>query len=330
LAVRLRTIGTVAVGVLVALDIVLVTLAFRHVRPSSGVSTPVAEARTPRATPTRVATQPSVTPSATPSHPATPSATAQASSRPTVPDLRASRTLVDIGAGAAVVRARTGTCGHGGATVELSLNGGETFVPSDVPSAAVILRAGSVDADRAWLVGMDADCTTVTTYTTSNGGGAWSEARGSGGNWHRLPQAGPRLQAPSGPTTVPCPRGEVVVGISDLDEDRAYVSCSGGAIFATANGGASWAERGTLPGVLDLDFVDDSRALAVRTDDDTCEGVTVLATADGGATWTPRACVETDEEALPVVSADGDRAYLGVGDALWFSEDAGGSWQRRA
>jgi hypothetical protein len=327
LAVRLRTLGTVAVGVLVVLDIVLVTLAFRHVRPSSGASTPVAEARTSSPTPARATTRPPATPSRSPS----PTATAKARPRrPAVPDLRASRTLVDIGAGAAVVRARTGTCGDGGATVELSLDGGETFVRSDVPSAAVILRAGSVDADNAWLVAMDVNCTSVTTYTTSNGGGAWSEVGGSGGNWHRLPQVGSRLHAPSGATTVPCARGEVVVGISNLDEDRAHVSCSDGVIFATADGGASWRERGTLPGVVDLDFVDDSRALAVRSDDEECEGVAVLATADGGASWTSRACVETDKDALPVVSADGDRAYLGVGDALWFSDDAGGSWQRRA
>lgn len=248
----------------------------------------------------------------------------------TLPDVTGDRTLVDIGDGAAVVRARTGTCGAGGATVELSLDGGETFVPSDVPSAAVILRAASVDADNAWLIAMDVNCTTLTTYTTSNGGGSWSEVGGSPGNWHRLPQAGSRLHAPSGATTVPCAQGEVVVGISTLDADRAYVSCSDGDVFATDDGGASWARRGTLPGVLDLDFVDDSRALAVLTNADTCDGVAVLATSDGGASWTSRACLETDEDTLPAVSADGDRAYVGVGEALWFSADAGASWERRA
>ncbi|WP_157181441.1 WD40/YVTN/BNR-like repeat-containing protein [Actinopolymorpha alba] len=318
---KVRRAGVAALAAFVVVDVVLVGLALRHVRGDSAALREAGSTPFPSAT-----AQPSGTPTAEPKP------TASSGNRPPVPapDAAASRTMVDIGRGRAVARAVSGICGKGGGNVELSLDGGQTFVKSDVPSAAVIIRVASVDADTASIVATGTDCRSVTTFTTTNGGGTWEQADGSDGSWHRLPRAAARLHAPTGNADVPCADGQVVTAFSTLSGDQAYALCGDGAVQRTLDGGQSWKERGEVPGAADLDFVDRSTGLAVVTGDPSCAGIAVMKTSDGGTSWKSQTCVETDASELPDVSADSERAYIGAGEALWYTEDGGASWEPRS
>ena len=242
----------------------------------------------------------------------------------------AERVLVDIGAGRAVARATVGTCGEGGGVVELSPDGGKTFRRAELPGADVILRVASTDADDAYVVATDAECADVTTYTTTNGGAGWESADGSDGSWHRLARAGDRIHAPTGTANVPCGGSATVRGFSTLSTYQAYALCTDGTVLATDDGGESWTGRGEVDGAADMDFVTEQDGLAVRTGSRSCAGVAVLATTDGGQTWKSRSCIETPESGLPDITADRERAYVGLGAALWYTADGGATWAQRS
>jgi hypothetical protein len=321
---RLRALGAVGLAAMVAADVVLVVLAVRHTRSVTPALSDVVATPGPTASesPTRE-TEPGSTPTGSPV------ATSRAG-----PDPDAPRVLVDIGADNAVARAATGICGRGGATIELSRDGGATFERARVPDAAVVLRIASVDVDTAWAIAADRECATLTTFTTSDGGGTWTRADGSYGSWHRLPgRRRSGIHAPTGDVDVPCPRGQAVHGYSTLSTRQAYVLCGGeGApvVLRTLDGGAAWSERGEVTGALDLDFVSASDGLAAVMGDRSCAGIAVHASTDAGASWKPRACVETETGEFPDITADGDRAYVGAGESLWFSDDAGLTWAARS
>lgn len=311
-------LGAVGLAAMVVVDVVLVVLAVRHTYAPSPALTDVVATPEPTASTT--------------STPETQTASPKPSTRPVL-DPDAPRVLVDIGTADAVARAATGACGRGGATIELSRDGGETFRTASVPDAAVVLRVASVDTDTAWVIGADADCEALTTFTTSDGGGTWAPADGSDGSWHRLPKSGTDIHAPTGVVDVPCPGGQAVVGYSTLSTRQAYALCGGEAtstVLQTRDGGTAWRDRGEVPGAVDLDFVSTSDGLAAVVGDPSCAGIAVHASADAGASWERRACVETAALEFPDITADGDRAYLGAGEALWFSDDSGVTWAPRA
>jgi photosystem II stability/assembly factor-like uncharacterized protein len=309
----LRKLGIVLVALMVAGDVVLVYLAVRHV---GGDSAPLADVvATPWPTPTKTL-------------PPSPDPKPTAKPRRTPPS--AERVLVDIGAGRAMSRAVVGACGKGGGAVELSPDGGRTFSRASLPGADVILRVASTDADDAYVVATDEECADVTTYVTTNGGADWDPVDGSEGSWHRLAKAGDQIHAPSGTVNVPCAGSTTVRGFSTLSTYQAYALCTDGMVLATDDGGESWSERGELEGATDLDFVSEGRGLAVVMGRRSCAGIAVLATGDGGESWESRACVETSELGMPDISADGDRAYIGLGKRVWYSADRGATWGQRS
>jgi photosystem II stability/assembly factor-like uncharacterized protein len=312
-------LGVVGLAAMAALDVVLVVLAVRHTHAGSPAVTDVV------ATPAASA---SSTPRAEPDSNPTPTPETTATAQPVL-DAEAPRVLFDIGAAGAVARAATGTCGKGGATIELSRDGGKTFRTAEVPDAAVVLRVASVDADAAWVVAAGTDCAELTTFTTADAGRTWTPTSGTAGSWHRLPVTGARVHAPTGVVDVPCPARQVVWGYSTLSREQAYVLCGGEdatAVLRTIDGGTTWSDQAELPGAVDLDFVSPTTGLAALVGDQSCAGIAVHASTDAGATWEPRACVETAAVGFPDITADGERAYLGVGEALWFSGDGGRTW----
>lgn len=307
---RTGKVAIAGLAAMVVVDAVLVAMAVRHVRGGSPDLTDVV------ATPLPTSTSREVPPG-------------RPTGRPT-PTQNTARVLVDIGGGEAVARARTGTCGKGGGTVELSRDGGQTFARTSVPGARVILRVATSDVDSTTVIAADASCRTLSTYQTTNGGGTWNQSDGSEGTWHRVAKAAASLHAPEGDVEVPCAGGGVVTGFSTLTNRQVFALCAKGTVLATSDAGGSWEQRGTAAGADDLDFVDSQTGLAAAVGDRSCAGVAILRTVDGGETWTRRACVKTKQPGLPDISADGDRAYLAQGAAVWFSADGGASWEPRA
>lgn len=314
-------IGVIALASLVVVDVVLVSFAIQHVRSGNA---------DPRTAPTPL---PSISaPSAEPSRTASPKPTGSASPSPTAPASPAATgpVLIDIGAGNAVARATVGKCGDGGGSVGLSTDGGKTFTDAGLPDdAAVILRIASSDTDNAWVVAAGSDCSEATTYRTSNGGESWDDSQGSAGSWHKVGEPAAEVHAPEGTVDVPCADNATVTGLSTLSQELAYALCSDGQVLRSRDAGGTWRERGKAVGALDLDFVDETSGLAAATGDSACAGVAIMSTSDGGETWEPGACVETTSTSPPDVSAAGERAYLAVGDAVWYSTDTGETWKKR-
>ena len=314
-------IGVIALASLVVVDVVLVSFAIQHVR--SGNADP-RTAPTPLPSISAPVAEPSRTASPKPTGAASPSATA-----PATPEA-AGPVLIDIGSGDAVARAKVGECGDGGGSVELSTDGGKTFSDAGLPDdAAVILRIASSDTDNAWVVAAGSDCSEATTYRTSNGGESWDDSSGSAGSWHKVGDPAPEVHAPEGTVDVPCAENGTVTGLSTLSQELAYALCSDGQILRSRDAGASWRERGKAVGAVDLDFVDETTGLVAAKGDSSCEGIAVMATSDGGENWEQSSCVETTATSPPDISAAGERAYLAVGDTVWYSTDAGETWDKR-
>ncbi|MGW5363707.1 WD40/YVTN/BNR-like repeat-containing protein [Actinopolymorpha pittospori] len=307
---RTGKLAIAGLAAMVVVDAVLVAMAVRHVRGGSPDLTDVVATPLPTST-----------------------SREGPAGRPTTgptPTEYAARVLVDIGSGDAVARARTGTCGKGGGTVELSRDGGETFARTSVPGAQVILRVAASDIDRTTVIAADAKCGALSTYQTTNGGGTWNQSDGTVGSWHRVAKAAASLHAPEGDVEVPCAGGGVVTGFSTLTNTQGFALCAKGTVLATSDAGESWEQRGTAAGADDLDFVDSKTGLAAAVGDRSCAGVAILRTVDGGQTWTRRACVKSAQSALPDISADASRAYLAQGATVWFSADGGATWAVRA
>jgi hypothetical protein len=314
MVVRLRRIGVpLALAAFVAVDITLATFALRHVRGEPILLGPAADHRVQPASDT---SGPGRTP--------TPDATRRRRN-----DADAAQVLIDIGSGKAVARAVTGVCGKGGGKVELSLDGGRTFVHSSLPSKWVILRVASFDADHAKVVASDSDCRSVHLYSTGNGGGRWSEDESANGTWYRLARPTASVHTPTGREDVPCSGDSTVGALSMLTGDEAYVQCSDDALLRSIDGGRTWNLRGRPAAATDLDFLTLDTGLATVAGDKTCSGVRILATSDGGKSWLRRACVRAPE-GRPDISVDGQRAYLAVGSKVWFSDDEGKTWAARA
>jgi hypothetical protein len=309
-------IGVAALAGLVVADVVLVTLAVAHVRGDE----------------TRLAKVSDTPPSAsqTAGGPQTKKPTSKPTKSPAEPgiDPKASRTLVDIGQEDAVGRATSGACGSGGGKIEMSSDGGKTFSPSNLESAEVVLRLAVTDADKAKVVVADAKCTTVTTFATENGGGTWFEDDPM--TWNKAAAVGAKVHAPEGDVDVPCGDGASVLSLSTLGEQQAYALCSDGTVARSDDGGGSWDKQGTAKDAADLDFVDAENGLAVVTGGSSCAGIAVLKTTDSGKEWAEHGCIETDAKEMADISADGERAYVAAGKAVWFSDDGGETWKEQS
>lgn len=310
-------LGVAALAGLVVADVILVTLAVGHVRSDNANLTKVNDE--PRSTQTAGSQNP--TPKTTTKPSKTP-----VTQTPTL-DPAASRMLVDIGQGDAVGRAVSGSCGSGGGKIELSRDGGETFTKSDLPSAEVVLRLAVTNIDEARVVVADAKCEDIKTFASENGGSTWFIDESA--TWHKAAKPGASVHAPDGDVDVPCGSGASVLGLSTLGEEQAYALCSDGTVARTDDGGGEWEEQGTAKGAADLDFIDAESGLAVVTGAKSCAGIAVLKTTDAGAEWSENGCIETDVKEMADISADGENAYVAAGDAIWFSDDGGESWEQR-
>ncbi|MET9022280.1 hypothetical protein ABZV93_20095 [Actinopolymorpha sp. NPDC004070] len=311
------------VGLVVA-DAMFVTMAIRHSAGEAVLGTATQNSKTDNSVTDNSAGSPSpgeeppVTPGTSPT------------SAPASPSVR-SRSLVDIGAGAAVARATTGTCGRGGATVQLSADRGRTFDEAEIPSAKVVVRVMTKTVRNTSLIGADVDCRKLATYVTTDAGGTWTRLDGADGNWYLEARPAPRLHAPTGEVVLPCGKAADLLGFSTLSARRAFVLCDDGRVMSTSDGGAHWSAQGTVKAAADLDFVNQRTGLVVRTGVPGCDGVQVVRTTDGGRHWKLTACVTGDQArsgSPPDISADGDRAYLARGEAVWATTDAGRHWTR--
>lgn len=292
-------LGIVAIIAFVVVDIVLVTLAVRHVRGAA----PVPDAATP--------SSPS---SASPS-PDSPAPTPATAAPEPIPDDPMLLALAEDGT---VLRAVRGSCADGVApAVSVSTDGGSSFAPVPVDGSLAEVTGLSASGRRTLRVaGATADCEPVV-YGGSAGRDAWQQvAPDDAEMWHLTVGGTEQVHAPGGDVDTPCP----VISLTVTGAIRAL--CESGRIIGTDDDGESWVALGTLEDGVAIGYTGPGvgYALAERRG---CPAA-VVSTGDGGVSWELETCLG---EAPPrAIDAVGDVVVAQVGDQVFRSEDAGDTW----
>jgi photosystem II stability/assembly factor-like uncharacterized protein len=285
----------VPIVLLVAVDVVLITLAVR--RGHGGAVD--AAGGLPVSAPTTITT--GTAPSETPTGDSV------------------DRALV-AGAESVVLRASPGSCKTGDKpALELSTDSGATFKPTaESLDVAQVLRVVVDSASDVWFVGTDATCSPSIWHWDGAGSG-WSQSPGSAGAWHMVPAAGSfSVHAPTGRVGVDCS----VASLSPIDGQTARVLCATGTVLGTADDGNSWVNLGHLDAAQVMDY--DSTASGVALGSTPSCDVQAFTTSDGGSVWTPTDCL-TGAHAQALAYHDGSAIAL-VDDAVLISGDGGQTW----
>jgi hypothetical protein len=293
----------VGLVVLAVLDVVLVVAALDHVRPSAGSTANGDD-------PARGASR---TGSAVPS---SPTASASGPSRPgAVPE---GPLLLAMAPDGALLRATLGGCtDDSDPQVAVSTDGGAKFRSLPVaPGLDGVMALDARGADDLALVGADADCT-ARLYSGGVDRRRWSVGS-SEDEWFLVAGAADAVHAPGGPVETPC----TPASLSTVGSVR--LLCEDGPILGTADAGESWTTLGRLSDATAFAFEGPSRgfALTVRRN---CP-VAVVTTTDGGASWEFADCL--DGETGRAIAARGDNVTALVDDAVFASEDGGGTWSK--
>lgn len=302
-----RRADVLAITALVALDVVLGLVAFRHVGSAPGDANltlnPSAESSRPARSPKADRTSPA---------PTSPAPTS--SSEGNIPAL-----LLDVADDGTILRAVPGSCYTSARPrIAISTDDGATFRPVTT-KAVQVLRVKATSRSDLWYVGADQGCAPGL-HRSADLGQSWVRTPGSEGAWHLsgTPEAKQLIHAPGGWEATPC----AATALNALDEDLAFVGCSAGEIIATADAGMTWQVRRPVSGLVDLAFRDDDQGFALADTDD-CPAA-VFRTRDGGRSWSEETCLEVPAKTQPrAIAVNADAVYAQVGPTIWASSSRG-------
>jgi hypothetical protein len=314
---RVATAGLVA---FLAVDVGLVALALRAGRPSSEDVPVTSTTRTADLTTSTPATS---TPRATSTTRPTGGSTG-ASGGKAVPVSR----LVSALDAATAWRATTGTCDRGGATLELTTDGGQSWTKVRSPTRAVA-RVQPLDETRAFTVGSGADCT-LKQYASRDSGQTWQAPTAVVGGWARRLDEPTQVLTPKESAATPCGDG-VVLDLSRTSASQAQALCADGSVVLTGDGGSTWTDSGDAPGAVALSnlIADNSlKTYAVRMVS-ACKGVQLVEVAKG-RTADVIACVavpnaQRGDVGLSVTERAG---WIVAGNQTWLAQGDLTSWKR--
>lgn len=316
---RRRTATTFGLVVLLLIDIALVALAFRN--PIRGVPTPVASAisSTGAGLPTAGATGGVQPPPTTP-----PPASTQAI------DGGVHVTVVPID-GSRAWRFTPGNCRAGGATLDVTTNGGAKWTKVESPLGA-ITRLQATDADRVLLVGSQGDCR-VTTLRSTDAGLTWAPG-GPVQVWFKDLDKAAEVTNSNGRTSTPCGQNGSVVSLVGLSAGAALALCAEGKTMETADAGASWVEtaRGVGPLAIDAQVAAGRLSPTLGGVSDACAGLAITKIVNGASSRI--GCVDVGIPLGPQLrgrmslAAAGDSWWLAIGTDTFRSADSGKTWSR--
>lgn len=295
-----RALPLIALGTLLAVDVVLVLWALWPTAPVSA-SRPTAPAT-------------SMAASASPS--SSPSPTPRATALPTP----VTRVLVAVD-GRTAWLATTGTCEDPG-QLQVTTDAGATWTASDAPAAVTRIRT-SGRAEGFVVGGSGEDCT-MRLFTTGDAGGQWGDPESASATWARVPGDVRRVIRPGAGPVTPCGRS-AVLDLSSIGRDVASVLCADGRARTTEDGGETWPETFRVEGALAFAVLADGRgAIASATDE--CAGTSVAALEEG-VPGEP-VCVE-GAEATPgsvAISVSEQAVWLVAGEAAFAAPEVTGRW----
>ena len=318
---RLVTAGLVA---FLAIDVALVAVALRAGRDQAGALPTVTRTAALTTDPaTGAVTRPATT-AAEPSASTPPRPTSSPAAGGAVP---VARLVSALDAGTAW-RATTGSCDRGGAVLEVTTDGGETWTRLRAPSRAVA-RVQPLDEARAFLIGAGSSCA-LEQYATSDLGRSWPAPTPVSGGWARRLDDPASVVAPQKDRAAPC-GDAVVVDLSRTSAAQAGALCGDGSVVVTNDGGVNWSASGDARGGVALSNVLVDTALttyAVRLVG-ACAGVELVRMVEGRSARVI-ACVPVTSPVAGNVGlsvADG-AGWIVSGDETWVSRGDLTSWKR--
>lgn len=306
------------IAALVVLNVILLALLLRPTEPQAS-SGPV-----PTFTPVEVS--PGVVAGATPTtSPAPTSAAAPISPAPVT-------RLITAADGQTAWRASTGTCDEP-AMMERTQDGGGTWQPVE-PGLAPAVRMKATSTTSVFAIGGDPEGACAPRFAFSRtSGDTWVTDDGElPGSWYLAPADRATVHGPAAEVPLPCGGA---VELAGLDADRAGLLCTDGGVWLTADGGAAWAQAGSVPDAVTIAPTADGYLLAVVRPA-TCAGVGVFPVAADGAGTSeagapdaaPLGCAPI-EGATPgqiALAAAGANVWMWSGDTVIRSVDAGLTW----
>jgi hypothetical protein len=297
--------GAIGVTVLAAVVAVLVFLALRPPEPTTaGV-----QSVTPRPTATD---EPAPSPSASPR----PTDDDGGSASPGEP-LR--ERPLDVLSADAAVRALAGDCATGDAVIELTTDGGASWVPVTTPADQVV-RVTWPAEDDLWFIGAEGpQCRPQFTRSTDQGA-TWDSPSSTDGAWNLLPRRdADQVHAPQGDVDSPCAPG-ATLELESVSPEQAYVLCGKGDVASTGDAGASWDSVGGATGAVALGVTGGTPVVA-QPGLEGCDGLSVGPVGDDAPV-----CVDGAPTRRVALAFAGPSGYLLAGSGVWTSSDAGGSW----
>ena len=307
---RVATAGLVA---FLVVDVALVALALRSGQNTSQALPPVSTTRTSDLT-----TSPSSSPTKSPTKGTTP---------PAVKAVPVTRLVSALDA-ATAWRARTGACDTGGATLEVTADGGQTWTKLRSPAPALV-RVQPLDETRAFVIGAGRDCV-VKQYASRDAGATWQAPTAVSGGWARRLDEPTQVLTPQEPAATPC--GEaVVVDLSRTSAAQAQSLCADGSVVVTDDGGTTWSESGDAPGAVALSnlLVDNTLTTYAVRMVSACKGVQLVKVVKG-SNADVIACVPVANPVRGTVglSVTERAAWIIAGSQTWTSQRDLTSWKR--
>jgi hypothetical protein len=322
---RRRLAATLGLVALVIIDAALVFAALRITGRSSAAETPVTAVTTSKST-----SEPAPTPAETATTP-----TSSASST-TTPDTTSTNvagvpTTVVLSAlnGDVAWRATVGSCGSGGAAIQVSTDGGNTWRNRPSPYA-VVTRIQATDATKGFVVGADTACS-MGVRTTTDAGATWPGTAALADTLARDAKDATKVHAPGNRTVAPCDAAPVV-DLARNSTNGAEVLCADGTLRSSADDGRTWSEAGKVTSGLALDsrLVGTAVTAYVAWIKEGCDGVQVSRVVDGQVS--DLGCAPTGDEAGPgkvtLAVPTPDTGWLLVGGTTWRSSDGLKTWSK--
>jgi hypothetical protein len=275
-------LGGIALVVLfLAVDVVLVSAAWRHAGGGGATSDKAASSSTEQ-TPTPGSSSPTKPNRSAPvkqtvfvSHPASVRA---ATTRPAP--------LLSAVSPSSALFANAGCKGQ--PKLKITTDGGSTRTALAAPTSHV-LRIVQTSSTSAWMIAADSTCTPAY-FSTVDGGTSWLAEPDIGQVWVPLPTG---VQVPLGGLVTPCgTKHPQPVSFSAADDHHALVVCRRGT-FRTTTAGTSWHPVGALPAgrPAAVALVTQGRGLMLLAHSPHCAGISVARTHDGGKSWKAAKCL---------------------------------------
>jgi hypothetical protein len=316
---RKRLWATLGLVALVIVDIALVYAAFRITSRSTPSESPAA----------------SVTQTSSPTAPVETSTTTVAPTSPVTSGATTTSvagvpltTIVAAVDGSVAWRATVGACTPGGASVQLSTDGGRTWRNRTSPYP-VVTRIIPADATKGSIVGADQACA-MGVRSTTDGGGTWPGTGSLADTLARDAKDNTKVRAPGGRTVAPC--GTVpVVDLARNSPTGAQTLCADGRVLASTDDGATWSDAGNVPSALALDsrLVGSAVTAYVARPLAGCQGVQLSTVVAGRLTDLGCAAVGEAPAGTVALSAPTPQAgWLVVGTTTWRSTDGLKTWSR--